>query len=161
MHESEKWKWSRSVVSDSSDPMDCSLPGSSVHGIFQARVLEWGAIAFSMKLVIDYLSSCQMWYWFINTPIWSRAILSRSLLSSNCCRWLLCWKNFLHHSYLTPPYEIIRTYFTSVNSHCFGAHFLSESKYFIHGRGAQYLHIMQLWNKCNIVCSIVQTPSKI
>ena len=30
-----------------SDPMNCSLPGSSVHGIFQARVLEWGAIAFS------------------------------------------------------------------------------------------------------------------
>ena len=30
-----------------SDPMDYSLPGSSVHGIFQARVLEWGAIAFS------------------------------------------------------------------------------------------------------------------
>ena len=32
-----------------SDPMDCSLPGSSVHGIFQARVLEWGAIAFSVS----------------------------------------------------------------------------------------------------------------
>ena len=31
-----------------SDPMDCSLPGSSVHGIFQARVLEWVAIAFSL-----------------------------------------------------------------------------------------------------------------
>ena len=31
-----------------SDPMDCSLPGSSIHGIFQARVLEWGAIAFSL-----------------------------------------------------------------------------------------------------------------
>ena len=30
------------------DPMDCSLPGSSVHGIFQARVLEWVAIAFSI-----------------------------------------------------------------------------------------------------------------
>jgi len=30
-----------------SDPMDCSLPGSSVHRIFQARILEWGAIAFS------------------------------------------------------------------------------------------------------------------
>ena len=29
------------------DPMDCSPPSSSVHGIFQARVLEWGAIAFS------------------------------------------------------------------------------------------------------------------
>ena len=32
-----------------SDPMDCSLPGSSIPGIFQARVLEWGAIAFSEK----------------------------------------------------------------------------------------------------------------
>ena len=32
-----------------SDPMDCSLPGSSVHGISQARVLDWGAIAFSME----------------------------------------------------------------------------------------------------------------
>ena len=33
------------------DPMDCSLPVSSLHGIFQARVLEWGAIAFSVVLV--------------------------------------------------------------------------------------------------------------
>ena len=33
-----------------SDPMDCSSPGSPVHGIFQARVLEWGAIAFSGKV---------------------------------------------------------------------------------------------------------------
>ena len=30
------------------NPMDCNLPGSSAHGIFQARVLEWGAIAFSV-----------------------------------------------------------------------------------------------------------------
>ena len=34
-----------------SDPTDCSPPGSSTHGIFQARVLEWGAIAFSIKQV--------------------------------------------------------------------------------------------------------------
>ena len=34
-----------------SDPMDCSLLGSPVHGIFQARVLEWGAIAFSRERV--------------------------------------------------------------------------------------------------------------
>ena len=32
-------------MSDSCDPIDCSLPGSSVHGIFQARILEWVAIA--------------------------------------------------------------------------------------------------------------------
>ena len=40
-----------------SDPMDCSLPGSSVHGIFQARVLEWGAIAFSGKRQAEALLS--------------------------------------------------------------------------------------------------------
>ena len=38
-----------------SDPMDCSLPGSSVHGILQARVLEWGAIAFSSYEILRYL----------------------------------------------------------------------------------------------------------
>ena len=37
-------------------PLDCSLPGSSVHGIFQARVLEWVAIAFSATLASRYLS---------------------------------------------------------------------------------------------------------
>ena len=36
-----------SVVSDSFDPMDCSPPGSSAHGIFQARILEWVAISCS------------------------------------------------------------------------------------------------------------------
>ena len=58
MHESE------SEVAPScltpSDPMDCSLLGFSVHGIFQARVLEWGAIAFSEYhlLLLLLLLSC-------------------------------------------------------------------------------------------------------
>jgi len=38
-----------SMAKEISDPMVYSLPGSSVHGIFQARVLEWGAIAFSLR----------------------------------------------------------------------------------------------------------------
>ena len=38
-----------------SDPMDCSLPGSSAHGIFQARVLVWGAIAFSSLIHTTHL----------------------------------------------------------------------------------------------------------
>ena len=45
-----------------SDPMDCGPPGSSVHGIFQARVLEWGAIAFSMYTLL-YLK------WMINQDL--------------------------------------------------------------------------------------------
>ena len=40
-----------------SDPMDCSLPGSSIHGIFQARVLEWGVIAFSVMNLDSILKS--------------------------------------------------------------------------------------------------------
>ena len=38
-------------------PKNCSLPGSSVHGIFQARVLEWGAIAFSDFTIYTYIKS--------------------------------------------------------------------------------------------------------
>ena len=53
MHESE------SEVAQScltlSDPMDCSLPGFPIHGIFQARVLEWGAIAFSEMNIVNII----------------------------------------------------------------------------------------------------------
>ena len=40
-----------------SDPMDCSLPGSSIHGIFQTRVLEWDAIAFSDQSILEEINS--------------------------------------------------------------------------------------------------------
>ena len=54
------------------DPMDCSLPGSSVHGIFQARVLEWGAIAFSNQVQKDVLicSSKLMYHIWYGTFNW-------------------------------------------------------------------------------------------
>ena len=62
-----------------SDPMNCSLPGSSFHGIFQARVLEWGAIAFSVEwntpplflhnpLFGYFLSSSQVSVFFYDIP---------------------------------------------------------------------------------------------
>ena len=54
MHESKKWKKSLSSVRD---PMDCSPPGSSVHGIFQVRVLEWGATAFSGEKHLKWYQS--------------------------------------------------------------------------------------------------------
>ena len=61
MHESEKGNQVAQSCPTRSDPMGCSLPGSSVHGIFQARVLEWGAIAFSdfiMKYIYIYVCVC-------------------------------------------------------------------------------------------------------
>ena len=58
---------SESVVTQScptlSNPMDCSPPGSSIHGIFQARVLEWGATAFSVGNASpgQNYSECGLW----------------------------------------------------------------------------------------------------
>ena len=48
------------------NPMDCSLPGSSVHGIFQARVLEWGAIAFSILHTIKLYALDRWIVWYVN-----------------------------------------------------------------------------------------------
>ena len=61
MHESEKWSEVTQLCLTPSDPMACSLPDSSVHGIFQARVLEWGAIAFSGFIT----SNTQSWLSFL------------------------------------------------------------------------------------------------
>ena len=41
-----------------SDPVDCSLPGSSIRGIVRATVLEWGAIAFSFSNLVAFYSYC-------------------------------------------------------------------------------------------------------
>ena len=72
MHESE----SESEVAQScvtlSDPMDCSLSGSSVHGIFQAKVLEWGAIA----LANTYSFFKALCYVFFDHSLLSQASLS-------------------------------------------------------------------------------------
>ena len=47
--------------------MDCSLPGSSVHGIFQARVLEWGAIAFSI-IITEFMLNLNF-YFIVNQEL--------------------------------------------------------------------------------------------
>ena len=52
------------------DPMDCSPSGSSIHGIFQARVLEWGAIAFS-KWDCYILQMTKLWVEDLVRSLWS------------------------------------------------------------------------------------------
>ena len=59
MHESERWKWVAQLCPTLSDPMDCSLPGSSIHGIFQARVLEWGCHCL-LRCAIQVLIVCSV-----------------------------------------------------------------------------------------------------
>ena len=76
------------------NPMDCSLPGSSVHGIFQARVLEWVAIAFSDPLDYNMPNSLS------STISWSllRFMSIESVMLSNhlilCHHLLLCLQSF-------------------------------------------------------------------
>ena len=61
-----------------SNPMDCSLPGSSVHGIFQATVLEWVAIAFSESLLgqlqFDIISSHLSGYAIQVQSLWGNQV---------------------------------------------------------------------------------------
>ena len=58
MHESEVAQLCLTLC----NPMDCSLPGSSAHEIFQARVLEWGAIAFSREILRVRNSLLILWH---------------------------------------------------------------------------------------------------
>ena len=69
-----------------SDPMDCSLPDSSIHGIFQARVLEWGAIAFSDGGTLALFKGESAWFVndkcvFVYTP---ELDIKDTLRESNC-----------------------------------------------------------------------------
>ena len=66
-----------------SDPMDCSLPGSSIHGIFQARVLEWGAIAFSLNALV-----------FIKIYFVALVFLYSKQERSNAILKIVLWGNF-------------------------------------------------------------------
>ena len=65
-----------------SNPMDCGLPGSSVHGIFQAGVLEWGAIACSdskgKKKFLKEEVNCALWWEFTITPLYMICLFVKS-----------------------------------------------------------------------------------
>ena len=73
------------------DPMDCSPPGSSVHEIFQARVLEWGAIAFSILLC--EMSAIVWWFYHsLALPFFGIGMKTDLFQSCGYC-WVfqICW----------------------------------------------------------------------
>ena len=80
-----------------SDPMDCSLPGSSIHGIFQAKVLEWGAMAVSGRTLTQVngpQSSCRTLEGLMSTfpsvlNTHSSAVIYASLDSTELCTMLV------------------------------------------------------------------------
>ena len=95
-----------------SDPMDCSLPGSSVHGIFQAKVLEWGAIAFSVKRSLVFpilLFSSISLYWSLRKAFLSLLPFFGTLHSdAYIFPFLLCFLlPFFSQLFVRPPQTAI------------------------------------------------------
>ena len=91
------------------DPMDCSLPGSSVHGIFQARVLEWGAIAFSGKLPYGFLKSFSFYsfphskfckWWLIKYCHVDTEIIRLLMGFEYSCANKSIWRHIIYCSYI-------------------------------------------------------------
>ena len=102
------------------DPMDCSLPGSSVHGIFQARVLGWGVVAFS-----DLEEANEM------ISLWKWSILEMILQVYVPCHigyvWLSLVSEYAIFSFLVYCYLFILLILPRQNPHPFLPHFPSPS----------------------------------
>ena len=98
-----------------SDPMDCSLPGSSVHGIFQARVLEWGAIAFSkgkeLPTPVIWLGESHGQY-----SSWGRNKLNTTEWLSLHSTSINCWPWFLSDTSISKPARVQWILFTVLTS---------------------------------------------
>jgi len=70
------------------DPMDCSLPGSCIHGIFQARILEWGALSFSRRssqprdgTQVSRIVGRRFTVWATSNSPWGKAVLFIAVFS--------------------------------------------------------------------------------
>ena len=102
------------------DPMDCSLPGFSVHGILQARTLEWVAISFSiLNASSNYMLSntsvlMKNWLWEWLRGCWKITI---SLMLA----WVL--KKYLLCTYLDPSRHFFRSLATSLNQRFSSGHY--------------------------------------
>ena len=91
--------WGRKLVTQSCltlcDPMDCSLLGSSIHGVFQARILEWVAISFSRGIFLTQGSNpgllhCRQTLYHLShqRSLWRRRVFSNSQIHSWNIQWL-------------------------------------------------------------------------
>ena len=113
-------KWSQSCPT-LCDPMDCSLPSSPIHGIFQAKVLEWIAIAFS-KLglgvnIYTLVHKCSV----MSESLWPYGLQPTRLY----CPWNFPAKNIgaschfpLHRIFLTPGLNLSPAFGTQILYHC-------------------------------------------
>ena len=93
-----KWSEVAQLCPTLCDPMDCSLPGSSIHGIFQARVLEWVAIAFSYvhQQLPELTQTHAHWIGDAIQPSHPLSSPSPPTFSLSQCQGLFQWVSFSH-----------------------------------------------------------------
>ena len=124
---------SESVVTQScpilSDPMDCGPPGSSVHGIFQARTLEWGAIAFSVPLSRWRIMVREHWYsWLVFKPILENYCLLYCILENYCLKYSNLLSSLCHNKIIplerAPAHQEMQWNLTPSRNFKSGSHFL-------------------------------------
>ena len=89
------------------DPVDCSPPGSSVHGIFQARVLEWGAIAFSESM-LDNIK--HFWEVFFFNPCKKLTHKNEDVLSQSLFLLTYCSHSFSNANHIQLKISVDFTY---------------------------------------------------
>ena len=125
-----------------SDPMDCSLPGCSFHGIFQARVLEWGAIAFSEYIMLHANKSCL------------KQTLKRVLTvySELVCSWLYspCVQNLLDFiTYNLYPLDSFKLNSFRFWKRCYSSHILLPIIVFLKGCSANSFGLI-FWSTIHV-----------
>ena len=115
-----------------SDPMDCSPPGSSVHGIFQARVLEWAAIAFSPHALGVRISRYHC-FSLASVSGWETEVLLQATAGQGLLRSILCSFTMLPQCMTLPNKHTFLPVFNIVTFHDFCQYFFvwkSTGKYF-------------------------------
>ena len=100
------WWFSSEVMPDSCDPMDCSLPGSSVRGIFQSRILWWVVISFSRRS-----SWPRNWTWVscIAGRFFTDCLMKEAQLYPFICRWTFRCCTLLRFETLALPHGLTTT----------------------------------------------------
>ena len=92
MQENEKWKWSSSVISDSPRLFDCSLPGSSVHGIFPGKSTEVGChclLCVNGENLLKVFNMTQMVFFFLSFIVLPLLVPQNYVVISGEIKWTL------------------------------------------------------------------------
>ena len=123
-------------------PMDCSPPGSSVHGIFQARILEWVATFFSGGIFLTQGSNLHLLHWQVGS-------LPLSHQGNPVCMY---YQRFIWCSAKCNTFPIKNYSISKSKAHCIFKIYISRKAHLLH------LHQMKKWQLCLEILQILRSP---